>query len=569
MKGDLKMKKFKSIACLILAMLTFMTMFVATASAAELPDEVTLHITKYEVTDSTGNIQMDSIIGNTSTLTGTTADAPTGRTPLDGVTFTIYKVGDLNTAAPKNPDVNDFTKVTTVTTKDGGKADFTVNADNFGLYYVVETSAPAQVTTVAVPFFVYLPMTNEAGTGFMSDVYAYPKNYIPLGGAKLQKLDGDKPLEGVEFKLYKEDGTEVTKDYLGNAIGTLKTDAQGYIKVENLAIGKYYFKETKTIGDYVLKNDPINFEVTVNSVGKLAELTFQNSARPTIDKFVTTEGQKSDITGFNKFADTKQKWIIVAGVPADMDAKVYEQYLITDTMDSMLTFEDDPVAVYVKKGTAYTALPATDFTVSAVDANNTFTVKVTNLLALEGASAVKVEFNTTLKETAATYTNYYNDATLTVGAKNIGEPYTVKVPTPPYVYTGEINFKKTNASNAGLKDAKFDLYVKGEAEPVVTDITSATDGTFVIKGLPLGKYELEETKAPMGYELLSKRYEFEVKKESYTANKGEVNVIINQASVQLPITGGMGTVIFTVAGLGLITLSVVFFVASKKSKKEN
>ena len=69
------MKKFKSIACLILAMLTFMTMFVATASAAELPASATLHITKYEVTDSTGNIQMDTIIGNTDTLTGTTADA--------------------------------------------------------------------------------------------------------------------------------------------------------------------------------------------------------------------------------------------------------------------------------------------------------------------------------------------------------------------------------------------------------------------------------------------------------------------------------------------------------------
>lgn len=558
------MKKFKSMACLILAMLTLLTAFATTASAATLPQSATLHITKYEVTDSTGEVELDTIIGNSASSTGV-QQTVTGKETLDGVTFTIYKVGDLNTAAPKQPDVNDFTKVTTVTTANGGKADFTVNADEFGLYYVVETDAPDYVTTVSVPFFVYLPMTNTTDDGYMTDVYAYPKNYIPLGGAKLQKLDGETPLKGVKFELYKKDGSKVTADYFGNAITTFVTDDKGYIEVSNLPVGDYYFLETETLDGYILKTDKYNFTVSATKIGVQTLTPVQNSTQPQIIKFVTKDDNYEDCTSFNEFDKAKQHWIIYAGVPADIATTTYTNYTITDNMDDLLHLVDSSVKVYAETASGFEELDKTDYTVNPATKDYDFAVDVTDISALKNATRVKVEYDTTLDSSAVIETKYYNDCNLIFKASNTPE-YEVGLTQKPYVYTGGYKFVKTNASNQGLANAEFNLYVHGGTTPIKTGLKSSANGTFEIKGLAYGKYDLLETKAPLGYELRADRITFEVKAGSYDA---AATAIINQATPQLPITGGMGTVIFTVAGLGLITLSVVFFVASKKSKKED
>ncbi|MDR2703471.1 MAG: SpaH/EbpB family LPXTG-anchored major pilin [Cellulomonadaceae bacterium] len=46
-----------------------------------------------------------------------------------------------------------------------------------GLYYIRESNSPADVDPGA-PFFVTVPMTNPEGTGWMYDVYAYPKGTL-------------------------------------------------------------------------------------------------------------------------------------------------------------------------------------------------------------------------------------------------------------------------------------------------------------------------------------------------------------------------------------------------------
>lgn len=65
------------------------------------------------------------------------------------------------------------TNVATGTTNNDGDVTF-ANLKK-GLYRVVETGAPAGVVPGA-PFLVYVPMTNQAGTDWIYDVVAYPKN---------------------------------------------------------------------------------------------------------------------------------------------------------------------------------------------------------------------------------------------------------------------------------------------------------------------------------------------------------------------------------------------------------
>ena len=100
-------------------------------------------------------------------------------------------------------------------------------------------------------------------------------------------------------------------------------------------------------------------------------------------------------------------------------------------------------------------------------------------------------------------------------------------------------------------------------------LTSDGEGKFEISGLEYGSYKLEEKTAPKGYAKLSGDVKFDVKKGSYSAGdidyKPESNAkdalkVINK-KVTIPETGGIGSLIFIVAGLALMGVA---FVAMKR-----
>lgn len=111
-------------------------------------------------------------------------------------------------------------------------------------------------------------------------------------------------------------------------------------------------------------------------------------------------------------------------------------------------------------------------------------------------------------------------------------------------------------------------------------LVSDGQGKFEITGLAYGKYYLKETKAPKGYALNEVRYEFEIKAGSYKATEGGVTyesddpvsdatvggaMRVDNKKVTIPQTGGMGTVLFTVVGIGLMAGAVM---AMKKNREE-
>ena len=83
-------------------------------------------------------------------------------------------------------------------------------------------------------------------------------------------------------------------------------------------------------------------------------------------------------------------------------------------------------------------------------------------------------------------------------------------------------------------------------------------------------YWIVETKAPEGYNLLSAPVKVDFTAENSTADTDyTVTVQVkNTTGFTLPKTGDIGTILFTVAGVGLIGAAVILLVASKKRKNE-
>lgn len=85
------------------------------------------------------------------------------------------------------------------------------------------------------------------------------------------KINGDvkgTPLKDVVFELRKEDG---------ELVGTYVTDKEGIIITEELEIGKYILKETKTNKNYILNEE--EYIVQIEKDGEVAEITITNKSK--------------------------------------------------------------------------------------------------------------------------------------------------------------------------------------------------------------------------------------------------------------------------------------------------
>lgn len=125
-------------------------------------------------------------------------------------------------------------------------------------------------------------------------------------------------------------------------------------------------------------------------------------------------------------------------------------------------------------------------------------------------------------------------------------------------------------------------------EATVVKLTSNEKGQFAIDGLKDGNYNLKEIKAPEGYAKLTEEVPFTVSANSWESegdiefakdkdgqakqngfallnqdgNKGSAQKVVNK-NLTIPQTGGIGSLIFIVAGLAIMTVA---FVAYKKSQ---
>lgn len=308
--------------------------------------------------------------------------------------------------------------------------------------------------------------------------------------------------------------------------------------------------------------------------------------------------------------------------------KQIEKYVITDTPDDGYTLDKSSVSAKLQVPTADTD---EDGNVIYKDvANGALTVKTSEVgktYNFEIVWATKNAENTytSLYQSPArivlTYNATVNDKVQSVNKNEANFKYyfvgetTPEEPDDPrkelvYSYTIDLNkiteVKKTVddeevVEKKPLTGAEFKLYADealtneikvvkdGDNYRVATAKEIAADQEVVdvieaghvnIKGLAAGTYYLVETKAPAGYNKLKDAVKVEIE-EKNTGDPSEMSdaditaievtpvgaEVINNAGVELPATGGIGTTIFYVVGGVLVVAAGVLLVVKKRTAK--
>lgn len=421
-------------------------------------------------------------------------------------------------------------------------------------------------------------MTNEAGTDWVYDVVANPKNVTSttqsgLTLTKYGKVGNAEQvvLPGATFKLEKQnaDGSwSVVEE-------ALVTDGKGQISVANLTRGQYRFVETAAPEGYILDTTVnYNFEVRWNEGEGKLEYFYNDVAsdglnvvvvneKPTIDKEVTT---KNDVN-----IGDSVNWTIKVTVPSTINK--LEKYVITDTLSEGLTYDATKADVKV-------TLDGVEFTAYTLTPNGqtlTFTFDHSKLV---GGKEIVITYNTTVNEKAVVggdgNSNHveldYSNSTATESDTSTDKPE-----VDPVVYTFGLEITKINNAKEKLAGAVFNLYKADGTTLIKSGLTTDENGVVKFDGLAVGTYVLVETKAPSGYNLLNEPIKFTIEASydsegrlttSNTVNGYFGTTVINKKGFTLPATGGMGTVIFTIGGLSLMALASGAYVASKRKESK-
>lgn len=419
-----------------------------------------------------------------------------------------------------------------------------------GLYLVVETRVPENVTSTCNPFFVSLPMTTVDGSEWLYDLVIYPKNQT--GNPDLEKT-----VRESKSSTGKNNGslTDITDGYAHTATASVG-DIVDYQIISTLptitskasSLSEYTYVDTMSKGIRYNKNDVvIEFFKDAGCTDKITTWD-ENSGKFTIvyDDTANTMTIRMTETGLAEINESESVYVdsVKRGYS---DCTMRITYAATLTADAKMGDKDNPNTV-------------------------TLTWKRTN-----------TTYYDTLEDCCHVFT------------------YGIDVLKQFSDGKGNIQNVKFNLHNdtdncyiiADLKDGIY--YAKG----VTTKKSDATtfvpngSGHIIVKGLDDDTYSLTEIATDKGYVLLKEAVKIVIKTAengqcekcgaklltaSATVNGKDASMtdgnaivpltVVNNPGFDLPKTGGYGTWMFTIGGVALLGAAAFIVVKSRKHKGE-
>ena len=419
-----------------------------------------------------------------------------------------------------------------------------------GLYLVVETRVPENVTSTCNPIFVSLPMTTVDGAAWNYDVTVYPKNQT--GNPTLEKT------------------VRESKNSTGKNTGSLTDIKDGYAHTATASVG-----------------DVVDYQI----ISTLPTITSKASAL-------------SEYT----YVDTMSK-----GIRYNKNDVVIEFFKDSGCTDKIATWAVNSGKFTVGYDDTANTMTIRMTDTGLAEINEAATVYTDSVKRGYSDCSMRITYAATLTADAKLGdTDNLNEVVLTW--KRTNSTYFDTLKDCCHVYTYGIDVLKQFSDNGGnLRNVKFrlhndtdDVFVIAEQKDGVyyakgfaakkTDATTFvpnSSGHIVVKGLEDDTYSLTETATDKGYVLLKDAVKIIIKTSesgqcekcgtklltaSATVNGKDVTMsegnaivpltVVNNPGFDLPKTGGYGVWMYTVGSVLLLSMAAFIVAKSRKHKNE-
>lgn len=426
------------------------------------------------------------------------------------------------------------------------------SAENLGqgLYLVVETRVPENVTSTCNPFFVSLPMTTVDGTGWNYDVTVYPKNQT--GNPTLEKT------------------VRESKNSTGKNTGSLTDITDGFEHTATASVG-----------------DTVDYRI----ISTLPTITSKASAL-------------SEYT----YVDTLSR-----GIRYNKNDVVIEFFKDAGCTDKITTWDENSGKFTVAYDDAQNIMTIRMTEAGLAEINEAATVHTDSVKRGYSDCTMRITYAATLTADAQMGDkDNPNDVVLTW--KRTNATYFDTLEDCCHVYTYGIDVLKQFSDNGGkVQNVKFllhndtdDVYVIAEQKNGVyyakgfaakksdaTTFVPNAQGHVMVNGLEDDTYSLTEIATDKGYVLLRDAVKIVIKTAengqcekcgaklltaSATVNGKDVTMtdgnaivpltVVNNPGFNLPKTGGYGTWMFTIGGVALLGAAAFIVIRSRKHKNE-
>ena len=419
-----------------------------------------------------------------------------------------------------------------------------------GLYLVVETRVPENVTSTCNPFFVSLPMTTVDGAAWNYDVTVYPKNQT--GNPTLEKT------------------VRESKNSTGKNTGSLTNITDGYAHTATASVG-----------------DTVDYQI----ISTLPTITSKASAL-------------SEYT----YVDTMSK-----GIKYNKNDVVIEFFKDSGCTDKITTWDESSGKFTVAYDDAQNIMIIRMTDTGLREINEATTVYTDSVKRGYSDCTMRITYAATLTADAQ-MGDKDNPNEVVLTWKRTNTTYYDTLEDCCHVYTYGVDILKQFSDNGGnLRNVKFTLhndtddcyiiaeqkdgvyYTKGFAakKADATTFVPNAQGHIVVKGLEDDSYSLTEIATDKGYVLLKDAVKIVIKTAengtceqcgaklltaSATVNGKDVTMtdgnaivpltVVNNPGFDLPKTGGYGVWMFTIGGVALLGAAAFIVIRSRKHKNE-
>ena len=419
-----------------------------------------------------------------------------------------------------------------------------------GLYLVVETRVPENVTSTCNPFLISLPMTTVDGSEWLYDLTVYPKNQT--GNPTLDKT------------------VRENKSSTGKNTGSLTDITDGFEHTATASVGDVVdYQILSTLPTITSKASSLSEYTYVDTLSK----GIKYNKNDVVIEFFRDSACTDKITTWD---ESSGKFAVTYDDTANTTAIKMTETGLAEINEATTVYTDS-----VKRGYSDCTMRITYAATLTADAKM-------------GDTDNPNEVELTWRRTNSTYFDTLNDCC--------------------HVYTYGIDVLKQFSDGKGnIQNVKFllhndtdDVYVVAElvdgiyySKGITSKKADATtfipnsNGHIIVKGLEDDSYSLTETATDKGYLLLKEAVKIVITTKengacekcgaklltaSATVNGKDVTMtdgnaivpltVVNNPGFDLPKTGGYGTWMFTVGGVALLGAAAFIVVKSRKHKSE-